>query len=167
MPVLTYLKTTQHLWERGQDTFGDGRNMAIARLAVIGHLERKPYDYTQLAAATRLSRQQVMRRCIKLARNGWVTNKRDKERVLVLPTDALMDYMKEQVQGAHAVLGKWVKVAAMLGIVTLVSASPTTAGIAIEMAAATAGAVEEIVRVRRKQSAAPEATERGIVIDAF
>jgi hypothetical protein len=149
MPVLTYLRASQLTWERGQDTFGDGRNTAVARLATIGHIERRPYDYTQLAAATRLSRQNVMRRCLTLSQDGWVTIKRDEVRVLVLPTEKLLGYWEDQVVMTSPVLSRWAKVATMLGLVTLVSAAPVPVRVVAEVIAGSVVAAEEVREVER------------------
>lgn len=124
MPVLTYLKAAHLVWDRGQETFGNGRSTAIARLATIGHLERKPYDYTALAEATHLSRQQVMRRCVRLAKAGWLVNERMDDRVLVRPTEALLTYWTEQVEQSRTMVSGWVKVAALLGLLGALVVAP-------------------------------------------
>lgn len=89
--ALEYLKTRHSLWLLDQDAFGDAHNTAIARLVMVGWMERRPYDLSAIAAATNISRQQAARRCSALAVAGWVTARRDANHILVLPTDKLID----------------------------------------------------------------------------
>jgi hypothetical protein len=109
-----YLREAHETWRRGQDIFGDGRNAALVRLVMIGWLERKPYDHSSLSEAMRMSRQQLMRRVDCLEEAGWLLSKRQAHRVIVMPTEALIDQARDHYDNTlPKVVTRWAKVATL------------------------------------------------------
>jgi hypothetical protein len=113
--VLEYLKLLHQHWTRNTDIFGDPENVALARLIVIGWMESKPFDVTDLANHTGMSRQQVARRCDRLGREGWVRADREGSRIVARPTNMLVEYTNKNVPKAMARTAiKWRKIATLM-----------------------------------------------------
>lgn len=122
--VLEYLKLMHASWARNQDMFGDTHNVAIARLVIIGWMEHRPHDISSLAAGVYISRQQTTRRCLKLARAGWLTIERDANHCIIRPTAKLADMTHSMAPNKMIVmLSKWRKIAAMVGTVAMLGAA--------------------------------------------
>lgn len=91
-PIRLYMKMRHAQWLRDRRAFGNAANAAIARLVLAGWLEDRLYDLSSLTASLDdLSRQQVTRRVDELSVRGWVTAKRQRNRVVVIPTERLVD----------------------------------------------------------------------------
>jgi hypothetical protein len=142
--ALDHLKLMDAHWQAHQDTFGDTHNVAIVRLVMIGSLEGRPHDLSSLAAGIRLSRQQTTRRCVSLARLGWIENRRQRNHVTVRPTAKLTEYSQQQLdKRLPVVMAKWQRISAMIGTVAMLG---TPASVAPEVATASQGEVAGIER---------------------
>ncbi len=96
-PSLAYLKLMQEEWSHAnkeirQLDVGDQYDRALMHLVLLGWMERKPYDLSDLAESLGVSRQQVMRRVDLLDRRELITTERARNRVLVSPASKLIEF---------------------------------------------------------------------------
>lgn len=90
--IRLYIKLRHAQWLKDRRMFGSAINAEIVRLVLAGWLEDKPYDVSSLSAAMDdLSRQQVGRRVECLQGLGWVRVERVRNRLIVWPTEKLID----------------------------------------------------------------------------
>lgn len=103
-PLLRYLKQKHDDWVWGIKRYGDPYNREIIRLVIIGWMERKPFDLSDLALGLYVSRQQVMRRVVTLRKAGVVWAARVRNRVLVHPTELLVEQTRMAIYEVAAPL---------------------------------------------------------------
>lgn len=96
-PTLEYLKLMHDEWTHAHRYFQSAANLELIRLVVIGWMESKPFDQSDLAETSGISRQQVMRRIEELEEQGWLMSERHRNRVLVHPTDKLIELTERVV----------------------------------------------------------------------
>lgn len=102
MSELFYSELYRHFLEGDVARFVEDRHMygsahraAIVRLASLGVIEKKPFDLSGLAYTLHISRQQVMRRVEELEQLGILHQERVRNRILVLPTQKLVDWVNK------------------------------------------------------------------------
>ena len=114
-PSLEYLKLLQSHWARRQEVFGDSYNVAIVRLTLIGWMEGRALDMSDLSAHIDMSRQQTARRCLELVTAGWLLIKKSGNRVVTLPTEKLVDLAtKEMTEHMPRTWDRWMEIRTLL-----------------------------------------------------
>lgn len=114
-PSLEYLKLLQSHWARRQEVFGDSYNVAIVRLTLIGWMEGRPLDMSDLSVQIDMSRQQTARRCLELVTAGWLLIKKSGNRVVSLPTEKLVDIAtKEMIEHIPRTWDRWMQIRTLL-----------------------------------------------------
>ena len=91
-PSLEYLKLMHNEWLHSGRYFQSAANLELIRLVLIGWMERKRLDLSDLAETSGISRQQVMRHVEQLEERGWVWTELHRNRVLVHPTEQLIEF---------------------------------------------------------------------------
>jgi hypothetical protein len=113
--ALAYLKLMHDKWYRSQDVFGDSENVALVRLVLIGWMDGRLADFTSLSYGLNVSRQQATRRCISMQALGWLEYKRSLGRVVVRPTDKLIEWVEVEIpKRLRFAIPRWQQIAAMV-----------------------------------------------------
>lgn len=90
-PSLECLRQQHADWHRRQAMFGGPYSAALIRLVMMGWIEAKPYDISSLAIGINTSRQKTTRLAVELEKRGLITLQRQRNRMLVHPTDELIE----------------------------------------------------------------------------
>src|SRR5690348_13994024 len=93
---LEYLRLMHEEWLHTNQIFGNPYDHALLRLVLIGWMEERPFDQSDLAESCGISRQQVMRRPEHLLLKGDVELEKKGNRVLVHPSVQFIDRVSRQ-----------------------------------------------------------------------
>lgn len=93
------LKQAHTNWMRHQRILGSPLHLGFCRLILLGWMDDLPYDHSSLAAALEVPRQTVSRHVQDLTQRGFVWSERQRNRVIVLPTDKLVEFAIVELAG--------------------------------------------------------------------
>lgn len=94
-PLLEYVKFMLDECVTAERVYGDSLNRAIIILIMIGWMEHQPCSLSALAAGAGATRPTAMRRVEDLVCQGLAATRRERNRVVVLPSERLLDWMAD------------------------------------------------------------------------